>query len=86
MTVPQHDELGVAGGAIRARLGGGLRQNGMVLALLAIVLFSSGMWPLYPGKPVAHSAIEPKPLASWLRPVRKHERVGEQTAVVCHCE
>lgn len=39
MTVPQHDELGVAGGAIRARLGGGLRQNGMVLALLAIVLF-----------------------------------------------
>ena len=39
MTVPQHDELGVAGSAIRARLGGGLRQNGMVLALLAIVLF-----------------------------------------------
>nr|WP_281201004.1 multiple monosaccharide ABC transporter permease [Paracoccus chinensis] len=31
--------MGVAGGAIRARLGGGLRQNGMVLALLAIVLF-----------------------------------------------
>ena len=39
MTVPQQDELGVAGGATRARLGGHLRENGMVLALLTIVLF-----------------------------------------------
>src|SRR5215475_12896578 len=26
------------------------------------------------------------PLRWWLRPVRKVERVGEHSAVVCHCE
>ena len=26
------------------------------------------------------------PLRWWLRPVRSVERVGEQSAVVCHCE
>src|SRR5262245_40922177 len=30
--------------------------------------------------------MEAKPFWWWLRPVRKHERVGEHSAVVCHCE
>src|SRR5215470_17054461 len=30
--------------------------------------------------------MQAKPFWWWLRPVRKVERVGEQSAVVCHCE
>ena len=32
------------------------------------------------------SEIDAKPLEWWLRPVRNVERVGEHSAVVCHCE
>ena len=38
-----------------------------------------------PGKPVEPSVMQAIPFWWWLRPVRKHERVGEQSAVVCHC-
>jgi hypothetical protein len=37
-------------------------------------------------EPVEDSEIEAKPLEWWLRPVRNVERVGEHSAVVCHCE
>ncbi len=36
----------------------------------------------YPGKPVASSATRPMPLLWWFRPVRRQDRVGEQSAVV----
>ena len=39
-----------------------------------------------PGKPLEPSVIDPDRLTCWLRPVRKQERVGEHSAVVCHCE
>ncbi len=48
--------------------------------------FSIGMCVLLLGKPVALSAIVAKLFWWWLRPVKKHERVGPQSAVVCHCE
>ena len=41
---------------------------------------------LLPGADVAVSVMLPMPTEWWLRPVRKTERVGEQRAVVCHCE
>ena len=44
------------------------------------------MCVLLPGKPVAVSAIVANEFWWWLRPVRKHERVGPHSAVVCHCE
>ena len=34
----------------------------------------------------APSVMQAMPLRWWLRPVRKVERVGEHSAVVCHCE
>jgi hypothetical protein len=52
----------------------------------ATAALSIGMWPVWPGKPWAPSAIWAKPFWWWLRPVRKHDRVGEHSAVVCHCE
>ena len=44
------------------------------------------MWPLAPGKPSEPSVMQLQAFWWWLRPVRKVERVGEQSAVVCHCE
>jgi hypothetical protein len=32
------------------------------------------------------SEIDAKPFWWWLRPVRNTDRVGEHSAVVCHCE
>jgi hypothetical protein len=52
---------------------------------VAIGAFSGGRCELYPGKPSAVSEIEAKPFWWWLRPVRNVERVGEHSAVVCHC-
>ena len=49
----------------------------------AIVALSNGMWPLEPGNPVVASAMQAMPLVVWLRPVRRDERVGEHSAVVC---
>jgi hypothetical protein len=34
------------------------------------------------GKPEEASVIEAMPFVVWLRPVMRHERVGEQSAVV----
>ena len=34
---------------------------------------------------IAHSVMHAMPLRVWLRPVSRHERVGEHSAVVCHC-
>ena len=48
----------------------------------ATVPHSNGMWPLELGKPDAASVIVPMPLVVWLRPVIRHERVGEHSAVV----
>ena len=39
-----------------------------------------------PGSRSQPSVMQAMPFWWWLRPVRKHERVGEQSAVVCHCE
>src|SRR5262245_43086927 len=52
----------------------------------AIVAHSAGSRPLQPGKPCAPSVMHEHALRWWLRPVRNVERVGEQSAVVCHCE
>lgn len=38
------------------------------------------------GNPVDDSEIVAKPFRWWFRPVRNVERVGEQSAVVFHCE
>src|SRR5262245_36503153 len=37
-----------------------------------------------PGKPSDASVMHAQPFRWWLRPVRNVERVGEQSAVVCH--
>ena len=47
--------------------------------------FSGGMVPLPFGNPIAPSVMQAMLLRLWLRPVSRHERVGEQSAVVCHC-
>src|SRR5262252_2679270 len=49
-------------------------------------MHSAGSRPLQPGNPCAPSVMHEHPLRWWLRPVRNVERVGEQSAVVCHCE
>ena len=46
--------------------------------------FSGGMVPLAFGKPTAASVMQAIELRVWLRPVSRQERVGEQSAVVCH--
>src|SRR5215472_15392086 len=51
-----------------------------------IVAHSAGSRPLQPGNPWAPSVMHEHALRWWLRPVRNVERVGEQSAVVCHCE
>ena len=51
----------------------------------ASVPFSGGIVPLAFGKPIAASVMQAMLLRVWLRPVRRQERVGEQSAVVCHC-
>ena len=47
-----------------------------------MVPHSNGMCPLELGKPDAASVMVPIPLVVWLRPVIKHDRVGEHNAVV----
>jgi len=37
------------------------------------------------GNPLTVSVMQAMPLVAWLRPVNRHERVGEHRAVVCHC-
>src|SRR5262245_30987054 len=49
-------------------------------------MHSAGSRPLQPGKPCAPSVMHEQALRWWLRPVMKVERVGEHSAVVCHCE
>ena len=43
---------------------------------------SNGMWPLAFGKPDVASVMQAMPFVVWLRPVSRHERVGEHSAVV----
>ncbi len=50
-----------------------------------MVAHSKGMWPLAFGKPDAASVMQAIPLVVWLRPVSRHERVGEHSAVVWNC-
>ena len=40
--------------------------------------------PLPLGKPIAASVMHAMLLRVWLRPVRRQDRVGEHSAVVCH--
>jgi hypothetical protein len=40
--------------------------------------------PLALGNPTAASVMHAMLLRVWLRPVSRHERVGEHSAVVCH--
>ena len=47
--------------------------------------FSGGTVPLALGKPIAASVMQAMLLRVWLRPVSRQERVGEHSAVVCHC-
>ncbi len=48
----------------------------------AIVPFSNGIRPEKPGKPAEASVMHAMLFLVALRPVSKHERVGEQSAVV----
>jgi hypothetical protein len=48
------------------------------------VAHSAGTCPLPFGKPVAASVMHAMPFVVWLRPVSRHDRVGEHSAVVCH--
>src|SRR5262245_8015047 len=50
--------------------------------MLATVPTLLGMIEVYPGYPVANSAMLPIPVEWWLRPVRSAARVGEHRAVV----
>ena len=43
---------------------------------------SNGMWPFAFGKPDVASVMQAMPFVVWLRPVSRHERVGEHSAVV----
>ncbi len=47
--------------------------------------FSGGMVPLAFGNPIAASVMQAIELRVWFRPVSRHDRVGEHSAVVCHC-
>lgn len=47
--------------------------------------FSAGTVPLAFGNPTAASVMHAIELRVWLRPVRRHDLVGEHSAVVCHC-
>ena len=47
--------------------------------------FSGGIMPLALGNPMAASVMHAMLLRVWLRPVSRHDRVGEHSAVVCHC-
>ncbi len=47
--------------------------------------FSRGMVPLPFGKPMAPSVMQAMLFRVWLRPVSRHDLVGEHSAVVCHC-
>jgi hypothetical protein len=47
--------------------------------------FSGGIDPLAFGNPIAASVMHAMLLRVWLRPVSRHDRVGEHRAVVCHC-
>jgi hypothetical protein len=47
--------------------------------------FSGGMVPLALGNPTAASVMQAMLLRVWLRPVSRQDRVGEHSAVVCHC-
>ena len=44
--------------------------------------FSGGIVPLELGNPEAASVMQAMLLRVWFRPVSKHDRVGEQSAVV----
>ena len=46
--------------------------------------FSGGIVPLAFGNPTAASVMHAMLLRVWLRPVSRHDRVGEHSAVVCH--
>src|SRR5262245_6361574 len=50
-----------------------------------MVAHSAGSLPAAPGKPSVASVIDAQRLTWWLRPVRNVDRVGEHSAVVCHC-
>jgi hypothetical protein len=54
-------------------------------SISATVAHSGGMCPLAFGNPAAHSVMQAIPFVVWLRPVSRHDRVGEHRAVVCHC-
>ena len=47
--------------------------------------FSGGIVPLAFGNPIAASVMQAMLLRVWLRPVSRHDRVGEQSAVVWNC-
>jgi hypothetical protein len=47
--------------------------------------FSGGIVPLAFANPLAPSVMQAMLLRVWLRPVSRHDRVGEHRAVVCHC-
>src|SRR5215472_9855087 len=56
------------------------------MSISAMVPFCGGMTAFAPGKPFAPSVMHAIPFMCALRPVRKHERVGEHNAVVCQLE
>src|SRR5579875_2094518 len=46
------------------------------------IAHSNGMWPLAFENPEDASEMQAIPFVVWLRPVNRHERVGEHSAVV----
>ena len=47
--------------------------------------FSGGIVPLAFAEAAGASVMHAMLLRVWLRPVSRHDRVGEHNAVVCHC-
>jgi hypothetical protein len=56
----------------------------LLLTISASIPFSGGIEPLAFGNPIAASVMHAIELRVWFRPVSRHDRVGEHSAVVCH--
>ena len=55
------------------------------LRISGSIPFSAGTVPLAFGNPIAASVMHAMLLRVWLRPVSRHDRVGEHSAVVWNC-
>ena len=74
----------ISSSAVRCHFPTAAVLNPRSTSISARVAHSGGMWPLPLGKPAAASVMQAIPFVVWLRPVNRHDRVGEHSAVVCH--